>query len=387
MAAVTASGCAAARTPGLPETPQAIRLSLIDTVVFPARTTPPDGRHDRWFGSLSGLARDGVSGRYLAVVDDRDPSRVAWLDIRNVDGRLAVTPGAVVPLEPAVGLDPRAVVAADLEALVALPDGTWVAAEEGHVALGQPGVPAGTPFPPTLVTIDAALRAVRVQPWPSRFWLGPERGGVRDNQGFESLTRTPDGRLIAGLEQPLHADMAAPMRDGHPFGGGHGGPGRLVELLPQDGEWRPAREWVYPLDATAVRPHERICDDGENGLTELLALDDTRLLSLERACLLDSQQSARNTARLFLVDVTRADNVSPAGGVPVRSARPVAKRLIVDFDTLIPILPSSLARLDNFEALAFGPALQDGSRTLLVMSDDNFRSTQRTAFLWFKIER
>jgi hypothetical protein len=386
MAAGMVSGCAVARPPSLPDTPRTIGLRLLDTVVFPSQTTPPDGRRDRWFGSLSGLARDEASGRYLAVVDDREPSRVAWLDIRAVGGRLAVTPGAVVPLEPVGGLDPRTVVAADLESVVAMPDGTWVASEEGHVALGAPGVPAGTEFQPALVTIDAALRAVRVQPWPARFWLGPERGGVRDNQGFEGLTRTPDGRLIAGLEQPLHADMAAPMRDGHPFGGGRGGPGRLVELVPQVGEWRPGREWVYPLDATAVRPGERICDDGENGLTELLALDDTHLLSLERACLLDSQQSARNTARVFLVELARADDVSPTGGMPIRSARPVAKRLLVDFDALIPRLPAALARLDNFEGLAFGPSLPDGTRTLLVMSDDNFRPTQRTVFVWFRVE-
>ena len=37
------------------------------------------------------------------------------------------------------------------------------------------------------------------------------------------------------------------------------------------------------------------------------------------------------------------------------------------------------------EALAFGPSLPDGSRTLLAVSDDNFHATQLTSFLLFGI--
>jgi hypothetical protein len=50
--------------------------------------------------------------------------------------------------------------------------------------------------------------------------------------------------------------------------------------------------------------------------------------------------------------------------------------------TLIPKLSPALARLENFEGLAFGPPV-GGSRTLLMMSDDNFRATQKTSFLLF----
>ena len=74
------------------------------------------------------------------------------------------------------------------------------------------------------------------------------------------------------------------------------------------------------------------------------------------------------------------------GKVPVASARPVSKRLLVDFKDLIPRWPRELANLDNFEALAFGPPLPDGRRTLIVASDDNFRATQHTVFVWFALE-
>jgi len=44
-----------------------------------------------------------------------------------------------------------------------------------------------------------------------------------------------------------------------------------------------------------------------------------------------------------------------------------------------------LAALDNFEGLVLGPPLPDGSRTLLVVSDDNFGERQHTAFLLFRL--
>lgn len=361
-------------------------LTLLDTVVLPTITTPPDGDRGRWFGSLSGLALDPRTNRYLAVIDDRQPSRVAWLDITADAGpRLSVRRGEVSALRAGPGVDERIVGGADLEAIVALEDGFWIASEEGHVTTGGAGPPAAE-WQPALLTFTSDLLVTRVQPWPSRFSLGPASGGVRNNQGFESLARMPDGRLIAGLEQPLYADLAVTLRNGRPFGGGTGGPSRLVELVEAGPEWQLRREWIYPLGPTLTRDSiEEICNDGETGLTDLLALDDVRLFALERSCL-QRPGTVRNTARIYLVDLSAATDVAPRSGAALGAARPVAKTLLIDFEALIPHFPPALANLDNFEALAFGPPLPDGRRTLIVMSDDNFRPTQNTVFVWLEIE-
>ena len=58
------------------------------------------------------------------------------------------------------------------------------------------------------------------------------------------------------------------------------------------------------------------------------------------------------------------------------------KKLLLDFKDLEPRLRSVLPRLENFEALSFGPIV-NGMKTLLIASDDNFRKTQKTAFLLF----
>jgi hypothetical protein len=198
----TAAGCVASHALSV-SPPARLRLTLLDTVVIATEPSPPGGRREAWIGSLSGLARDARTARYLAVVDDRQLARVAWLDIAVEAGRLLVRPGEVVPILAAPGIDARLTANADLESIVALPDGTWVASEEGHDTTGEPGQPPAGLWPPALLTLQPDFTVTQLQPWPPPFTLGPESGGVRDNQGFEGLTLTPDGRLIAGLERPL----------------------------------------------------------------------------------------------------------------------------------------------------------------------------------------
>ena len=90
MAAGTAfgGGCATAPRASEPVAATSIpRLELIDVVILQrGDMTLPRAQQ---FGSLSGLARDERTGHYLAVIDDRLPARVAWLDITYVDGHLA----------------------------------------------------------------------------------------------------------------------------------------------------------------------------------------------------------------------------------------------------------------------------------------------------------
>jgi hypothetical protein len=117
-----------------------------------------------------------------------------------------------------------------------------------------------------------------------------------------------------------------------------------------------------------IENFEQICSDGENGLVELLALSETTLISMERACLITKdEQFVANAIQLFSVELV---------GTEAR------KRLLLDFESVAPRLSSALTRLENFEGMAFGPIV-NGTPTLLIVSDDNFRKTQKTAFLLF----
>jgi hypothetical protein len=247
----------------------------------------------------------------------------------------------------------------DLEAIAALPDGTFLMGEEGHVRDGEV-------WQPVILHVTRDGVVMSVTPYPRMFSIqdDPARG-LRDNQGFESLARTPGGRVIAGLEQPLK-------EDGEPTSFERPGRGRLIEFTEQGARWRPGRQWRYMISPTPrVDGFPQICSDGENGLVDLLALTDTTLIAMERACMLDAAGDKTAIAiQLFTVEL--------AG----REARKVP---LLDLSTLAPKFSPALARLENFEALSFGPPLPDGTRTLLVVSDDNFRASQKTSFLIFAI--
>ena len=93
--------------------------------------------------------------------------------------------------------------------------------------------------------------------------------------------------------------------------------------------------------------------------------------------------------------VSRAAAVSLAGATDVSSLEslkgqtdilPAAKTLLVDLSEVNGLSTDLGPSLDNFEGMTFGPRLPDGRATVLVVSDDNFRESQRTWFLLFAIQ-
>ena len=150
----------------------------------------------------------------------------------------------------------------------------------------------------------------------------------------------------------------------------------------------PRAEYVYPLGPLAP-PEGFESPGGGGGLVELLALSESVLLALERDYVMDEERdgSGVNRARLFRVELEGATDVSSVDALADEASniRPVRKELLLDFDDIVPRLTEGFRALDNFEALGLGPTLPDGGRSLVVASDDNFQSSQRTAFLLFRM--
>ena len=328
-------------------------LTWVGEFTRPAGTILPQQASAFRFGSLSGLAPDERSQQWVAAIDDRTNSRVAWLTVTGGEKGMEVTVVRMLLLRPGVGMTDRVTTQADLEAIVALHDGTFLLAEEGHridAEVWQPAllrmnrdgvVTAAIDFPPELqIAADA-------------------KSGLRDNQGFESLTLTPKGRVITGLEQPLIQDGVVTFE--------RGAAGRLIEFVPSGSTFRPGKQWRYMISPTPrLEGYPETCTDGENGLVELLALSETRLIAMERACLTDRESGrTANTVQLFMVDLIEGDAI---------------KQELLNFDAMLSRLSPALAALENFEAMTFGPLI-DGIPTLLIASDDNFRKTQKSAFL------
>lgn len=328
-------------------------------------------------GSLSGLAYDGASGRWVGASDEIRVPRLVWFDV-TLGPALAVVPSGVtkIALSPQVPAD--TLTALDMEGLTVFPDGSFAVSHEGHI--DREGV--GRQPRVLIVRRDGVVTDV-VRP-RAHFTIDPadRTHGVRHNLGFESLTRTPDGRLLAANEQPLAQD--GPLSDA-----AAGGLVRIAEFVRgTDGRWTPGREWPYRLEPTpVVAGYDRPCEDGQNGVSSFVALSDTTLLAVERACLLGAAGTpAYNPVRLYELTLTGADDVSGIDALAGRSPVAVRKRLVLDLASWRADLPASLATGSNIEGIALGPPGPQGERTVMLVSDDNFRVTQTTAFIWLALE-
>jgi len=316
-------------------------------------------------GGLSGLAWDSERDLYLAVSDDKGdhgPARFYTLAVDLSQGRLEAGGVRVVgftPLRDDVGrpLPPDAV---DPEGIALAPDGSLFLSSEGNRRVLTP---------PHLRRLGRDGRIGDGLPVPAHYLPG-DGVGVRRNAAFEALAVTPDGRtLVAGLE-------AALVQDGKPASPDAGSPARIL-LFDLEG-MRARAEYLYPVDPLPGPPREA---GGfvEGGLSELVALDERRLVTLERGY----AEGAGNWARLFEVDLAGATDLTGAASLEQLdpgAVRPVGKRLLLDLGTLG-------RPVDNLEGMTLGPRLPDGRRSLILVSDDNFNhGRQVTQFLAFAVD-
>lgn len=209
--------------------------------------------------------------------------------------------------------------------------------------------------------------------------------GRQDNRGFEGLTLSPDGsRLYAALQGPL-------VEEGAPDGR-HGRIVRLVEFDVATGQ--PMRQFGYPLEPLA-EINARLPADAafgadaqgrDIGLSAIAALDADRFLVLERdnrgIGVDDPTGSAPvGSKRLYLIDLSGATDirdVSLAGRDDLPAdVVPVSKVLYADLAALLGA--AGLPVPEKFEGLALGPRLADGSRLLLLATDNDFSVTQTGA--------
>ncbi|MFM7055730.1 MAG: esterase-like activity of phytase family protein [Planctomycetota bacterium] len=237
--------------------------------------------------------------------------------------------------------------------------------------------PAGTfyisdEYGPEILAFDASGLEQRSFTLPGYFRVQRPNGdrdaenaantaGRASNRGMECLALSADGKSLLGLMQgPLLQDGR---REGKKI---LGRACRLLELQLGSGA---VREYVYELDSEA------------NGNSELLAVDATRLLVLER-----DGGSGENAAyrRLVLIDLSGATDISGIERLPEDPAgagiRPVKKRVWLDL--LDPRWNLAGAGMpEKIEGLTFGEVLADGRRTLLVGTDNDFESAS-DSLIW-----
>ena len=191
-------------------------------------------------------------------------------------------------------------------------------------------------------------------PVPPELGVAPVGRATR-NKTFEGLALSPDGRtLVAAMEGALDGDDPGTRRF-------------VVWRRDAAGGFGLAAEYGYRAD------------EGLD-VSDIAATGDGRLLVLERSY----TDGVGNTVRLYLADPTQAADV---GGIAALDARggpaPVTKTLLADI-AACPTLgatarqPQPNPLLDNIEGLTVTGRGPDGGLEVLMVSDDNGRSTQTT---------
>ena len=360
-AAALAAACGGTRVPP-PAPDAAARLVVVGDAVLTSGPGPRGGRPD--VGGLSGAYYDPGEGRLYAVSDDRDRPRLLVFEV-DVAPAVRLRSRRVVPLQ----LPHEHHRTLDAEGVAPAPGGRLFVSSEGDAA--DPAEPAAG-----IHEYRRDGRFVRSLPLPQT-WLGDgRRTGMRTNGSIEALSLSPSGaRLFAAAESSLRQDGPEASFDD----------GALVRLLVYDlKDAGPPREFAYRTDPMP-RPDEYENPAGDGGVAEVLALGEADLLVLERIFVRERalvSPRAANTIRIYRTALDPAAEVtgraSLADGPPPAV---LAKTLVLDLAEVAAELSEPLDRLENFEAMTFGPRLPDGSATLLLLSDDNFSSRQVTAIV------
>jgi predicted extracellular nuclease len=368
-ARLAAAAVAAALTAGVGGSADAPTAPDGPTVAFLGRASLPTGLRfaDTEVGGLSGLSYDARTGRYLAVSDDRSersPARVYTLSIDLSRGQLGDGDVAVVGVTVLRTPDGQvfAESAIDGEGVAVDGEGGFFVSSEGEARSGV------GPFVRRFAA-DGAQRAEL--PLPD--YLQPSadgRHGVRDNLALESLTRTPDGDAL------FTASENALAQDGPRAGLASGSLSRIVKLALPGGE--ALAEYLYPVGPVAAPPNP-VDAFRANGLADLLALDGETLLALERSFSVGIGYAVRIYA-VSLAGATDVRGVDSTARLSRSALVPARKRLLLDLAALGLELP-------NLEGITLGPALPDGRRALVLVSDNNFgRDRQPSQLFAFAID-
>ena len=223
------------------------------------------------------------------------------------------------------------------------------------------------------------------QEWASLSLPSPLRR-CRFNRALESLALSADGRILwTANEGPLPEDGPEPTTE-------RGARVRLYALdverlvrgradeslasstqAPEATPTEPAF-WFYELDsATGGKfPH---LPDPFNGLSELCALPDGRLLALERSYGVRTRSADDPRASLITISIYLVDPLSSAARTAAAERPPVLAKTL---------LWRGLSGRANYEGMTLGPELADGSRALLLVSDGDVTRKGAFAFPWSK---
>lgn len=221
---------------------------------------------------------------------------------------------------------------------------------------------------PSVTNISLAGNYLDTFAIPAKMKMSSTEKGPRRNGVFEGLAFADNYKsLFVNVEEPLYNDGS---RAGTNDSTG------IIRIIKFDVvSKRSVAEYAYAIDPVAYPPNP----EGAftiNGIPDILSLGKNKLLVTERSF---STGRAACTIRVYLADVSQADDVSGMNSIKDKPVKMVTKKLLLNMDDL-------KIYIDNIEGATFGPNLANGHKSMLFISDNNFDPREKTQVLLFEVE-
>lgn len=324
-----------------------LSLRLIGTYSIPAETRIEGDV----FGGISGIDYDRESGQWFMVSDDRPehgPPRFFIGELRFDSKRIgAVGLRASRHFQP-LAYDPEAI-------RIAHEAGYMLVAGEGDAARG---------LGPWLNQVSLTGKLLGKLPLPSLFET-TEQTGPRPNRSLEGLSYAPDGETLwLALETPL-------LQDGTVADSQQTSDVRVTHMTFAG---KVLSQFVYRTDTASAH---KIGESSDNGISEILSLNATDMLVLERSGIKAADGSLSFNTRLYCASFAQATDVAGRDSLLQQPYQVAKKRLLLNFASLsVPVT--------NLEGMSWGPPL-GGERSLVFASDNNFVAGVPTQLLFFSV--
>jgi hypothetical protein len=326
-------------------------------------------------GGLSGIDLDEKNNQYYFISDDRsstNPARFYSADIRINNQKIDTIvfkdmvvlkdeknqPYPSFKENPAHTVDPEAMrFYPNKNRLIWSSEGERIVSEKDTILTN-----------PSIFIMDQQGNRKDSFRLPPNLYMRAAEKGPRQNGVLEGMSFF-DGykRLMVNVEEPLYED------------------GPKAALIPNNAFIRffefnvrnkkNTAQYAYELEAVAHLPNPV---DGfkVNGVSDILNLGNQQWLVLERSF---SSGRLACTIKIFLADFTNATNIAAIASLKNnKEFIPIKKQLLLNMDSLGVFT-------DNIEGICWGPRLANGHRSLLLVSDNNFKSFQKSQLFLLEI--
>jgi autotransporter-associated beta strand protein len=323
-------------------------------------------------GGLSGISYDPYTDSFHAISDGANRIWTLQLAYTGTSFSSATALSSVTPKKPNGSSMP----ATDTEGIVGNLDGSFYVSHEGLAS----GSDTTYSIPPWISRFDRltgnqiaeVALPVKFLPRDSNGNLVPpdnsaQTSGVRSNLSLESLGITPNRNdLFASNEAALKQDYSGNYNSD--TNQAQNSLTRIVRFTGAPGNPLAAEEKVYQADqGTLFFIIRRF-----NTVPEILPVDDSgRMLVMERGLTANNTNLGSYRIRIYEVNFNQTGTTNVAGIHSLQGASYTRLSKTLRWE--------SSSNMDNVEGMCFGRDV-NGYRTLVLVSDNNFNTSQTTQF-------